>query len=164
MFKPTHLFAAVIFSSLLGAGAIAATDTHAKHERCEGMEHHGGKMGMGGMAMGDPQKHLAELHAKLKLSKDQEPAWQTFSDQVTAQAKKMGEMHEHKGADREKMGKTTPERMDMMAGMMQERAQTMRSMADALKTFYATLTPEQKATLDAMHKEHMGHMKHHDKK
>jgi Spy/CpxP family protein refolding chaperone len=36
----------------------------------------------------------------------------------------------------------------------------MAKMADAVKTFYATLTPEQQTAFDKIHKSHMSHMGH----
>ena len=128
-----------------------------KHEMdCDGMGM------MQGHMMKDPvataNKHLSELKAELKLTKDQEPAWQTFSDQVNAQAKNMASMHDKMKGDMQNMPMTMPDRMAMMADMMKERAQNMTAMADAVKTFYATLTPEQKNTFDKMHMSHMKSM------
>jgi hypothetical protein len=133
-------------------------------------DHHGGMMkGHGGMdcdgmgmmhgKMMDPTamatQHLAELKADLKITKDQEPAWQTFSGKVNAQAKDMAAMRDKMKMNQPKMPMTAPERMEMMSGMMKNRAEMMANMADAVKTFYATLTPEQKAKFDKMHMKHM---------
>ena len=104
------------------------------------------------------EKHLSELKAALKLTKDQEPAWQTFSDQVKTQAKTMASMHDKKKEGMKDMPQSAPEKMAMMSSMMKERAQNMSTMADNVKTFYATLTPEQKVAFDKMHTNHMGHM------
>ncbi len=43
-------------------------------------------------------------------------------------------------------------------GLDERPAQNMAKMADAVKTFYATLTAEQKATFDKMQMNHMGRM------
>jgi protein CpxP len=124
-------------------------------------------MGMGMMqdqTMMDPvaraQKHLSELQAKLKLSQAQQPAWQTFSDQVNAQARDMASKQDKMKGAMANMAMTTPERMAMMADMMKDRAQAMATMADAVKPFYASLTPEQKTTFDNMHMQQMKSMKH----
>ena len=58
------------------------------------------------------------------------------------------------------MPKTTPEHMAMMAEKMKEHAENMAKMADAAKTFYAALTPEQQAIFDKIHRTHMNHMGH----
>ena len=60
------------------------------------------------------------------------------------------------------MPKTVPDRMAMMAGMMKARAEMMATMAEAVKTFYAMLSPEQKSTFDKMHMSHMRSMEHAD--
>jgi len=95
------------------------------------------------------QKRLGELKANLKLTAEQEPAWQAFADKMNAQGRNMG-------ASREKMWQempgTSPERMAKAAEAMKERAQTMADMADAVKAFYDVLTPAQKATFDTKHR------------
>ncbi len=137
--------------------------TAANHEgKMHGQKHEMDCDGMGMMQghIMDPvasaHKHLGELKAKLKLTKEQEPAWQAFSDQVNTQAKNMASMHDKMKGNMHNMPMTAPDRMAMMADMMKDRAQNMATMADAVKTFYATLTPAQKSTFDKMH---MGHMK-----
>ena len=88
-------------------------------------------------------KHQADLHAKLKLSAAQEPAWKTFTDSM-----KPGDMMQR--PDRAEMEKLpAPERMEKMLGLMKQGEERMSSHLAALKTFYATLTPEQKKTFDA---------------
>lgn len=116
----------------------------------------GGMMGHGGM-QGDPAKmaqmhakHLSDLKAKLKITASQEAAWNTFADSMKPPAD-MG-----KRPDRAEMDKlTTPERIDKMRAMHKERMATMEAAmdkrAEATKTFYAALSPEQKKTFDAEH-------------
>ena len=58
------------------------------------------------------------------------------------------------------MPMTAPDRMAMMAGMMEDRAQNMARMADSVKTFYSALTPEQKTLFDKMHMSQIKHMDH----
>ena len=90
-------------------------------------------------------KHLAEMHDKLKLSAAQEPAWKTFTDAITSGAIPTR-------PDRAAMEKmTAPERMEKMLAFSKERQVRMESHLAALKTFYATLTSEQKKIVDASH-------------
>jgi hypothetical protein len=136
--------------SVLSAGV--ANAAHHRAMDCDGMGMmHGKKMDPEAMAT----RHLAELKADLKITQDQEPAWQAFSDKVNAQAKDMAAMRDKMKLHQSTMPTTAPDRMEMMAGMMKNRAEMMGNMADAVKTFYATLTPEQKARFDKMHMKHM---------
>ncbi|MES1998958.1 MAG: Spy/CpxP family protein refolding chaperone [Pseudomonadota bacterium] len=160
-----------LIASVFAAGVASAADRsgmmyghHATGCNDVGMMHGYGAMGCDEMGMMygkmmDPaaiaHKHLIELKAELKITRDQEPAWQAFSDKVNAQAKNMASMHDKMRAYRQDMAMTAPARMDMMAAMMQDRAQNMAAMADAVKSFYATLTPEQKMTFDKMHMRRM---------
>ncbi len=58
--------------------------------------------------------------------------------------------------DRQAMQKlTTPERIDRMRALRAQRDAAMDARADAIKTFYAQLQPEQQKTFDRM-SEHMG--------
>ena len=157
----TTLMLTLISSALTLGGATAAE--HVGKMGGEKHEMDSGCMGMMQGGMMDPvaraEKNLSELKGKLKLTKDQEPAWKTFSDQVKDQAKSMAAMMDKNKEGMQDMTKPAPDRMAMMASMMKDRAQTMSTMADNLKTFYATLTPEQKVTFDKVHMEHMKGMK-----
>lgn len=153
----TTLMLTLISSALTVGGALAAQP--------DGMMG-GGKSKMGCDSMGmmhggmkDPvaraEKHLGVLKGALKLTKDQEPAWQTFSDQVKDQAKSKSAMMEKHREGMKDMPMPVPDRMEMMADIMKDRAQTMATMADNVKTFYATLTPEQKVAFDKVHMKQM---------
>ncbi len=153
-----------LISSLFAASLVTAAEHGAKmSQHNPGMDCHSMSMMPGDMGA-DPvahaHKHLSELNAKLKLTKDQQPAWQTFSDQVNDQAKNMKSMQDKMKDKTETMPKTAPEHMARMADMMKDRAENMAKMADAVKTFYATLTPEQQTAFDKIHKSHMSHMGH----
>ena len=105
-------------------------------------------------------RHQADLKEKLKLMPEQEAAWNTFSS--TAQVGM-----QHKGVD----GKTmrgefkklnTPQRLDKMQAMADQRRAKMALRAEAIKTFYAQLSPEQQGVFDAeaMPSRHRGHRHH----
>lgn len=153
----------LVASVFAGGVATAASHVDKMHDQKHEMESDGMGMMQGHMKM-DPvaraQKHLSELQAKLKLADDQQPAWQAFSDQVNAQAKDMASKQDKMKGAMADMTMPTPERMAMMADMMKDRAQAMATMADAVKTFYASLTPEQKTTFDKTHMAHMKSMQH----
>jgi hypothetical protein len=89
-------------------------------------------------------KRLNALKAKLKISPEQEGAWSTFAASAKPPA------NQAKRPDPAEMQKlTTPERIDKMRALHAERQVEMDKRAEALKTFYATLTPEQKKVMDA---------------
>ena len=88
-------------------------------------------------------QHLVELKSKLKLQSTQEPAWAAFEQAM--QMPKDGMGHSDRAA-LEKM--TTPERLDQMQAHRTQMDARMQKHADATKTFYATLTPEQKKVFD----------------
>lgn len=91
--------------------------------------------------------HLAELKQKLELRPGQEAAWNTF---VSASQPGMHSMDGERRAMRVEFEKlSTPERLDRMLSMSEARNARLAARADAIKAFYAQLTPEQQGVFDA---------------
>jgi hypothetical protein len=146
----TRLAVAVSASMLTMGVAMADGPDHGKMmgkgEKCE---HHDAMHGGANSAsMARSEKRLGDLKTKLKLTKEQEPAWAAFSDKMKTESKSMAETREKMW--QEKPG-TSPERLAKAADAMKERAQAMADMAATVKTFYDTLTAEQKTTFDKTH-------------
>ena len=96
------------------------------------------------------EKRQAVLKAQLKLTPAQEGAWTAFTDAM----KPAAVMTPMQRPDPVEMAKlTTPERIDKMKALRDERMKTMTAAmdkrAEATKTFYAALTPEQQKVFDA---------------
>jgi hypothetical protein len=119
---------------------------------------HGGPAAGGHMHRHDPAKmqayraehmaaRLAEVKTRLKITPAQEAAWTSYTAalQPTARAP-MAAAPADLGA------LPTPERLDRMRAMreqhMAEMTQQMDQRANATKTFYAVLSPEQKKIFD----------------
>ncbi len=101
-------------------------------------------------------KRQAALKAKLQITPAQEGAWTTFAASMQPPAR-------GPRPDRAEFDKlTTPERIDRMRAMRAERNAEMDKRADATKTFYAVLTPEQQKVFDtsAMRRGPGGHPPH----
>lgn len=107
--------------------------------------------GQGDMAKGDHHgkfaermaKHQAKLHDKLKLTAAQEPAWTAFIASAAP--------HRPDGArpaHQEFAKLSAPERMEKHLAMSKQRISMQENRLASLKTFYATLTPEQKKVFD----------------
>ena len=141
-----------LIQSMVVAGVLAAAGGTAFAQMGEGM------MGHEGMQHRDPAKmaqmhakHLADLKAKLKITANQEAAWNAFAEAMKPPTDMM-----NKRPDREEMEKlTTPERIDKMRALHKERMTVMEAemdkRAEATKTFYAALSAEQKKTFDSEH-------------
>jgi hypothetical protein len=71
-------------------------------------------------------------------------------------------MAEHRRGEREAAGAlTTPQRLDRMQARMAERQARVAQHADAVKRFYAQLSPSQQRAFDALHQGRGGHgMRH----
>ncbi len=154
-----------VFKPLLLAGVLASA-SFAAFSQAPGMGPGGPLMGPGGpmhQGMGHPgmggmdparmqarmEKRLAVLKAQLKLTAAQEGAWTAF----TASLKPPADL-KVKHPDAVEMAKlTTPERIDKMKALhaqhVSEMNAAMDQRAEATKTFYAALTPEQQKVFDA---------------
>jgi protein CpxP len=102
-------------------------------------------------------KRQAELKQKLQISAAQESAWTAWTTAMKPPARMQR-------PDRGEFAKLpTPERIDRMRALRTERMAAMDKRADATKTFYAALTPEQQKLFDAetARRGHRGHGGHH---
>jgi periplasmic protein CpxP/Spy len=111
---------------------------------------HRGMMRHGPMDPAKMQAMIAQRQAalkeKLKITTSQEGAWTAFTSTMQPPA----DMHKRRMEMRAEMDKlTTPERIDRMRALRSQRDAEMDKRADATKTFYAALSPEQQKVFDA---------------
>lgn len=169
---------ALIAAMFAGAGLVAST-TFAEPaaeaggpgaaQKCQG--HHAQKGEHKKLSAAERQekraKRLADLKQKLQITPAQESAWNAYTQTWTPHGQMKANLSpEDRQARREAFKKmTTPERLDMMLTMSQQRQERMAARAEATKAFYAALTPEQQAVFDAqpMKRGHRGHWGHGNK-
>ena len=89
------------------------------------------------------QKHLSDMKVFLQLQPAQEAAWNSFESVMKTPMKRHTPPVP---AEFEKM--TTPERIDKMMAVKNERDAEMAKRMNATKTFYAALTPVQQKVFD----------------
>lgn len=105
----------------------------------------------------------AAFKAELKLTPEQEPAWNAFIARTQPQGRPARQ------GSREDWSKlTTPQRLDKMQALKVERDAAMAKRVDAIKSFYASLNADQQKVFDSKHMSgfqragmHRGHSKHH---
>lgn len=102
-----------------------------------------GAMGMpgggGGMYGANIDTRLENLKTELKITAQQEGAWQLFEKAVRSQrAQPRGPI----------TAKTAPERADARVAHLEQRLAGAQEVAQAVKGLYKELTPEQQATAD----------------
>ncbi len=91
-------------------------------------------------------KRQAALKEKLHITPAQEGAWTAFTTAMKPPAQPPVR------PDQAEFAKlTTPERIDRMRARQAEHQAAMDKRLDAVKTFYAALTPEQQKVFDAQH-------------
>lgn len=109
---------------------------------------HGAMMGGGHGPGADTEAWLAQYKARLRITPEQEGAWQTFTKKSLEQADSMRTAHEAMFASMQDPKLTAPERAALMSTLMQQRSTEMTTSASALKDLYGVLTPEQRAIID----------------
>lgn len=132
----------------LGGAAIAASDsgTAPAAGGC-----HWGMFGSHGAPSAERMaKRQAALHDKLGLSTTQEAAWKTYTDKLQALAPTAPPAALVTAA-------TAPERADGMVASLQTAQQRAVTRAQAVKEFYAVLSPEQQKIFDSQTEGHRHH-------
>ena len=94
------------------------------------------------------KQHLQDLRTVLRLRADQEPALAAFVQAERLQGRGEGPAA-HRGPPPVE-ALSTPQRLDEMAKREAQRAGERQRRADALRTFYAALSPEQRQVFDAL--------------
>lgn len=88
-------------------------------------------------------ERLKRLHDTLKLQPEQEAHWQKFQAALEVPA--------DRGGRPVTQATDTPSRMEQMKEQHQQSGKVLDAHLEAVKTFYATLTPEQKKIFDEHH-------------
>lgn len=142
---------------LASAGAYAQSTTPTPTTPAAPMEHGKNMEKMQQRMQAGMEKHRAQLHDKLKLTAQQEPAWKTFTD--ATQSHHPTAMQDRQAEHKAMMAMSTPARMEKMLEHAKNRLARMQQHLEALKTFYAVLTPEQQKIFDESHARMHGAMK-----
>jgi len=90
------------------------------------------------------EQRLSYLKNELKITPDQESAWNAYAEQAKTQASTMEAFHAQAPA----AAQSPTERIEQRTARMNLRAKQMTAMSAAVKDLYAVLTPEQKAVAD----------------
>jgi len=92
-----------------------------------------------------PQQQLSQLHDALRLTATQEPAWRAY---VAALAPDPS-MEARRRSAADMMAKLpTPRRVDLVNAEMEQDMSALRRQGEAVKAFYAQLSPQQQSTFD----------------
>lgn len=89
-------------------------------------------------------QRLEAFKQKLQLTPAQEPAWNGFVQSMQPNAEPRHARLDWQGMDK----LTTPERIDRMRAMHAQHGAEMERRGEAVKAFYAQLTPAQQKTFD----------------
>ena len=116
-----------------------------------GMMQYGAGAGRGGMWTNPAaaiEGHVAALKVELKITPDQDTAWQAFTAKARQQAEAMPAQRAQMFAQMHATDQSTPDRLAQRTEFAKQRIASMETMTAAVKDLYAVLTPEQKALAD----------------
>lgn len=136
--KKMSIVAALVLGT---SAAVLSVPSFAHRGDCMGDGPMGGKMADGRFAE-RMQQHQQRLHDALKLTPQQEGAWRKFQESHPF----AGSAKRPAPADMAKL--TAPERAEKMLDMQKQHQEAMSMHVNAMKDFYAQLTPEQKKVFD----------------
>jgi Spy/CpxP family protein refolding chaperone len=109
----------------------------------------GAHQGMGsGMRGGPAATNLADVKTTLKITAEQEGAWNAYAAVVTRHADARNNMRDKMQAQHADPKASLPDRSAMQETMLQFRQEMQTQRTAALKDLYAVLTPEQKTLAD----------------
>jgi periplasmic protein CpxP/Spy len=90
------------------------------------------------------QQRLERLKTDLHITAEQQPQWSAFSNAVMQQVAQFKAARE----DMKNMPTRAPERIDRQVEMMKQRLSSFEAIAQAAKTLYSALTPDQQQVAD----------------
>lgn len=96
------------------------------------------------------ESHLAALKVELKITPDQDSAWQAFTTKARQQSETMLARRAQMFAQASGAPVSAPERLAQRTEFAKQGVASMESMSTAVKDLYAALTPEQKTTADQL--------------
>lgn len=141
----TPLIVAALLASLAGGTVLAqASATPAPQDQAQQPHRQGHGPKDPAQRQARFEQRMEALKQKLQITPTQEGAWNTFAQAMRPP------VQPQRRPDREAIARmTTPERIDQLRAAQARRLAEMERRGEATKSFYATLTPEQKQTFDA---------------
>jgi hypothetical protein len=134
-----RLASATLFGTLLVAAPTGAMATGARPAAI--------KQGM----HDDVEARIKTLHGQLKITPEQEQAWNAVAEQMRANAKARAAIRDQQGQT-EKTA-TAPDMINAYAKTMDAHADGVHKFADAFQSLYDGMSPQQKKTADSVFRE-----------
>jgi len=137
---------AAILGAIAGVGLLATTAFAMQgHEGCPPEKGERSTMQQRGDGFAERRAaRMAELKARLKITPAQEAAWMAFADFE----KPMMDKTAREDMRATMQGLTTPERLERMQAMAEQRQALMKQRVATVKSLYAQLDPEQQKAFD----------------
>ena len=138
-----------------GAGPAAGSMGHGPHgmmgqghDMMSAGAQRGGGHGMWSNPAAAVESYFAGLKVELKITPEQEKAWQAFTAKAKAQTDTMIARRVQMFAQTNAANQAAPERLAQRTENMKQGVAAMETMTAAVKDLYAVLTPEQKSVAD----------------
>lgn len=101
------------------------------------------------------EKHITDLHAKLRITPAQQTEWEQFAQVMRENAKSMNDTMEQRRTSFATMN--AADNMQSYALIAQKHADDMQKLATTFKALYGTMSDDQKKNADTVFREHGAH-------
>jgi periplasmic protein CpxP/Spy len=145
------LIAAVLVSTAVFGGAVAQTPEPATNSNASADAHSMMKAG-DAKRDGAVEKHIKDLHAKLKITAAEEPKWQEVADTMRENARELDKAIDKREAA---MGSATAvDDLKTYAEIAQAHANNVKKLASAFSGLYTMMSDDQKKEADEVFSHH----------
>jgi hypothetical protein len=104
------------------------------------------------------EERIAQLHASLKITPQQEEQWSRFADVMRENGRTMSDLYRQRIAQRDTM--SALDDMKQYQQITQANADGTKRLVEAFEPLYASLSPEQKKLADTSFREEHGKARH----
>jgi len=150
------LIAAVLVSTAVFGGAVAQTPDQATNSTASADAAHSMMKSADAKRDGEVEKHIKDLHAKLKITAAEEPKWQEVADTMRENAKDLDKAIDKRESA---MGSATAvDDLKSYAEIAQVHANAVKKLASAFSGLYSMMSDDQKKEADEVfsHRNHEG--------
>ena len=104
------------------------------------------------LAMERVEKHIADLHLRLRITPAQQPQWDAFTGIMRQNAQHQEALHTSSAAAR-----SATDLLRSYAATVQGHAADMQRLVPAFDALYATMTPDQRTAADQVFQQFVEH-------
>jgi len=140
--------AALLAGFALAAPAFAADAPVTQDPQAKAQHHRHHNKGLETRSKAGVEGRIADLHAKFRITKEQEPQWAQFAQVMRDNTKSYDELAKTRGEKMKAMNAVQD--LQSFEQIAQAHADGLKRLTASFQTLYDSFTPEQKKTADSV--------------